>query len=240
MREVGARRKLAGGGEVGKDGGLALGVGGGGMGCFGRSGFIDLTLLILTLFIEGLGGGEVWVPAEFFQELGDGAGAGALAVGSGGGELGGWGEGAEDGVEGELVDDESGGRGGEPGVREVGGGDLETVEEEAGAFGVDVVGGEAAEDLADGELDGGAVLGQGEVKGGAAGSASLRPGDGAAGAVVEVAEGVVAEGRAAAAAAVGVDVAALEADDGGVDEVWHEVWGPHPLESCAKSSIDWC
>jgi len=36
-------------------------------------------------------------------------------------------------------------------------GDLQAVEQEAGAFGVDVVGGEAAQDLGDGELDGGAV-----------------------------------------------------------------------------------
>ena len=38
-------------------------------------------------------------------------------------------------------------------------GDLEAVEEEAGAAGVDVVGGDALEDLADGGLDGGAVFG---------------------------------------------------------------------------------
>ena len=38
---------------------------------------------------------------------------------------------------------------------EVEAGDLEAVEEEAGAAGVDVVGGDALEDLADGVLDGG-------------------------------------------------------------------------------------
>jgi len=43
-------------------------------------------------------------------------------------------------------------------AREVGGGYLQAVEQEAGAFGVDVVRGEAAEDLADGELDGGSVF----------------------------------------------------------------------------------
>jgi hypothetical protein len=38
-------------------------------------------------------------------------------------------------------------------------GDLEAVEEEAGAAGIDVVGGDALEDFADGGLDGGAVFG---------------------------------------------------------------------------------
>jgi hypothetical protein len=42
---------------------------------------------------------------------------------------------------------------------EVEAGDLEAVEEEAGAARVDVVGGYALKDLADGGLDGGAVLG---------------------------------------------------------------------------------
>jgi hypothetical protein len=44
------------------------------------------------------------------------------------------------------------------GAREVGRGDLEAVEEQAGALGVEVVGGEAAEDFGDGELDGGAIF----------------------------------------------------------------------------------
>jgi hypothetical protein len=38
------------------------------------------------------------------------------------------------------------------------GGDLEAEEEEAAAFYVDVVGGDAGDDLRDGELDGGAVF----------------------------------------------------------------------------------
>jgi hypothetical protein len=38
-------------------------------------------------------------------------------------------------------------------------GDLEAVEKQAGAARVDVVGGDALEDFADGVLDGGAVLG---------------------------------------------------------------------------------
>jgi len=38
-------------------------------------------------------------------------------------------------------------------------GDLEAVEQEAGAFGVEVVGGQSLENLADGVLDGAAVFG---------------------------------------------------------------------------------
>ena len=112
--------------------------------------------------------------------------------------------------------------------REVEGGDLEAVEEEAGAAGVDGVGGDAAEDLADGELDGAAVFGQGEVEGGLAGATGARAGDRLAGGVVEVAELFSAEGGAAAAAAFGVDVAALEALRCGLVCVGH-VWGPVPL-----------
>jgi hypothetical protein len=70
------------------------------------------------------------------------------------------------------------------GFGEVEAGDLEAVEEEAGAAGVDVVGGDALEDLADGVLDGGAVFGQGEFEGGAAGSAGV--GYGFAGGVVVI------------------------------------------------------
>jgi len=40
-------------------------------------------------------------------------------------------------------------------------GDLEAVEEQAGALGVDLVGGDALQDLADGGLDGAAVFGEG-------------------------------------------------------------------------------
>jgi hypothetical protein len=43
---------------------------------------------------------------------------------------------------------------------EVEAGDLEAVEEQTGSAGVDLVGGDALEDLADGVLDGGAVLGE--------------------------------------------------------------------------------
>jgi hypothetical protein len=48
---------------------------------------------------------------------------------------------------------------------EVEAGDLEAVEEEAGAAGVDVVGGDALEDFADGGLDGGAVFRERQVEG---------------------------------------------------------------------------
>jgi hypothetical protein len=47
------------------------------------------------------------------------------------------------------------------GFGEVEAGDLQAVEEEAGAAGVDVVGGDAAENFADGLLDGRTVFGEG-------------------------------------------------------------------------------
>src|SRR3979490_3242193 len=92
---------------------------------------------------------------------------------------------------------------------EVEAGDLEAVEEEAGAAGVDVVGGDALEDLADGELDGGSVFGEGTFEGGAAGWAGAGVRCGFSGGVVVVAEVFSAEAWAAAAVAVGEDVAAL-------------------------------
>ena len=81
------------------------------------------------------------------------------------------------------------------GFGQVEAGDLEAVEEQAGAAGVDVVGGDALEDLADGGLDGGAVFGQGQVEGGAAGAALARVRDGLAGSVVVVAELFLRGGR---------------------------------------------
>jgi hypothetical protein len=97
-------------------------------------------------------------------------------------------------------------------------GDLEAVEELTGAFGVEIVGGDAGEDLAEGELDGGAVFEDGDGEGflGVVGIAwDAGVGRGAARGVVVVAEGLVAQAGAAAAAAVGVEVAADEA--GGVE-----------------------
>lgn len=95
------------------------------------------------------------------------------------------------------------------GFGEVEAGDLEAVEEETGAAGVDVVGGDALEDLADGGLDGGAVFGERQVEGGAAAAALARVGDGFSGGVVVVAELFLAETGAGAAVSVGKDVAAL-------------------------------
>ncbi len=92
---------------------------------------------------------------------------------------------------------------------EVEAGDLQAVEEEAGAAGVDVVGGDALEDLADGGLDGGAVFGERQVEGGASAAALFWIGGGSSGGVVVVAELFGAEARALAAMAVGEDVAAL-------------------------------
>jgi hypothetical protein len=97
------------------------------------------------------------------------------------------------------------------GFGEVEAGDLEAVEEEAGAAGVDVVGGDALEDFADGCLDGGAVFGKSQVEAGAAASALFWVSDRPAGGVVVVAELFVVQADAAAAVAVGEDVAALEA-----------------------------
>ena len=69
----------------------------------------------------------------------------------------GWrGEGAQFGVSGDLFDcfDRFGFGFGGLRLGEVEAGDLEAVEEEPGTAGVDVVGGDALEDLADGVLDG--------------------------------------------------------------------------------------
>ena len=115
------------------------------------------------------------------------------------------------------------------GFGEVEAGDLEAVEEQAGAAGVDVIGGDAAENFSDGLLDGGPVFGQGKVEGGAAASTLLRVGDGFSGGVVVVAEVFSAQAGAAAAVAVGEDVAALVLF-GGWCGVLHGV-GPSPGKS---------
>jgi hypothetical protein len=95
---------------------------------------------------------------------------------------------------------------------EIDAGDLEAVEEEAGAAGVDVVGGDAAEDFSDGVLDGGAVFWQRQVEGGATASALAWVFDRLACGVVVVAELFAAEAWAGAATSVGEDVAALVFD----------------------------
>jgi hypothetical protein len=91
---------------------------------------------------------------------------------------------------------------------QIGARDLEAVEEETGAFGVDFVGGYATKDLADGGLYGGAILRVGKVEGGAASAALARIFYWATGGVVVVAELFVSEAGAGAAASVGEDVAA--------------------------------
>ena len=90
-------------------------------------------------------------------------------------------------------------------LREVEAGDLEAVEEESGAARVDVVG-DALEDLADGVLDGRSVFGERDFEGDAAAAAGAR-----AGSVMVVTEVFSAKAWAAAAVAVGEDVAALVA-----------------------------
>jgi hypothetical protein len=111
---------------------------------------------------------------------------------------------------------------------EVHGGDLETVEEEAGAAGVECVGGDALEDFADGVLDGGAVFGDGEGEGPAA-AAGFEVDDGLAVGVVVVAEGLEAEAGGVATATVGEDVAALQW--GGFGHGWPPPWGLFRVKS---------
>ncbi len=85
--------------------------------------------------------------------------------------------------------------------------------EEGGAAGIELVGGDAAEDFADGVLNGVAVLGRGdlEVVGRVEGEpAVFGPGRGTAGGVVEVAELLGTEAGAATTTTVGEDVAATE------------------------------
>ncbi len=163
-------------------------------------------------------------------------------------DFGAGGEDAEGGVDGDLFDGLAGGFGFVGGsgwvsgsgcglgiglgFGEVEAGDLEAVEEEAGAAWVDVVGGDALEDLADGGLDGGAVFGERQVEGGAAAAALARVGDGFSGGVVVVAELFLAEAGAGAAVPVGEDVAALV-----LFRVWCGVLhGGYPVPSkCAQS-----
>jgi hypothetical protein len=93
------------------------------------------------------------------------------------------------------------------GVAEVGGGDLQAVEDDAASLVLDVSTGEAGQDFEEGELDGGAVVdarhGEDVGMAGDAGGSSF-----AAGAAVVVAEALAAEGGRAAAVSFGEDVAA--------------------------------
>lgn len=158
-------------------------------------------------------------------------------------ELCGWGEDAVLGVMGDFGDEFSCGVCGS-GFGQVEAGDLQAVEKETGAARVDLVGGDAAQDFADGLLDGGAVFRVGEREAGLRTRLSrcaAKTGhpvarlDGAARVVMEVAETFgtfgAAKGRAAAAAAVGKDVAALEASGlgvGGEDFRCHVCGDPLP------------
>jgi len=103
------------------------------------------------------------------------------------------------------------------------GGDLEAVEDEAGAVDVELVGGEADEDFVEGGLEGARVGGWGEVEA-AAGSAGVGVGDGLAVGVVVVAEGFATEGGGAAAVVVGEEVVAGGYGGG----VGRHGWGPPP------------
>ena len=100
------------------------------------------------------------VVAEVFEEGLDDAHA------LGFGEFGARGQRAVDGVGDDLFDQigfgcVAGLAAGRGFAGEVEAGDLEAVEEQAGAFGVDLVGRDALQDLADGGLDGAAVFGEG-------------------------------------------------------------------------------
>ena len=133
--------------------------------------------------------------------------------------------------------------------REVGAGDEQAVEELSGALVVELVGGDAVEDLGEGEVDSGAVVEGGQLELGLGGVDSALTRGGAAGGVVVIAEGLAAQGRRAATAARGMDVAALEALDGGLGGfggcgcVGHEVpllWGGvyPPLKVIKYSKYD--
>ena len=162
----------------------------------------------------GVDGGErafVEEAGVFLDEELRGAGDGEVA------DFRGDGEGAEGLVVGDFFDQRSGGVMG-LGFGQIEAGDLQAIEQKTGAAGVDLVCGDALEDLTDGVLDGGAVFRRGDGEAGAAFAAGaaveeLRRGDGAARGVVVVAELLAAQGGAEAAAAVGEDVAAVEAKD---------------------------
>jgi hypothetical protein len=95
-------------------------------------------------------------------------------------------------------------------VVEVGVRDLEGVEKQAGAAKVDVVGGDADYEGAEGLLDVAAGVGVWKREGGLAGSAVTKVFYGATGLVMVVAEALAAHSRASAAAVFRADVAAAE------------------------------
>jgi hypothetical protein len=124
---------------------------------------------------------------------------------------------------------------------EVAAGDEEAVQEAAGALVVDLVAGDAGEDLGEGKLDAGAVVDGGQLEDGVVGMDSVVARGGAAGGVVVVAEGLAAQGGGAAAAARGVDVTAEVALDGDLGEFGGVGHRGTPLgEKSLKSSIQVC
>ncbi len=136
---------------------------------------------------------------------------------------------AVDGIEDDLFD-RAGARGfGRfPGGRQVAAGDLQAVEEQAGTFGVEGVGGEAGEDLGDGELDGSAVLQVAQEECFLSGAPVAEVFHRAAILVVKIAKFFLFECGRAAAAAGSEDVTALEAWVGGGGHAWVPPW----LNSC--------
>jgi hypothetical protein len=182
--------------------------------------WIDVFVWVVLFWFWLLGGDfSVWVAggavgllaSDAFEDVAEEA----FGSGVAGGDFGDGGEWALDGIEVEFVDlvevfVVGFGRGFGASL-EVGGGDLDGVEEDSGAAAVELVHGDAAGYLCDGKLDGGAVLEAGKVEGGV-GRDELGAGRGAAGGVMEVAEVLVAQRGRAAAVAGGVDVAADVAD----------------------------
>ncbi len=120
------------------------------------------------------------------------------------------GEGTEVGVRGDLFD-LLGVAFGFAGPGKVEAGDLETVEQEASAFEINLVGGDALQDLSDGALDCAAIFRRGEVEAGLAAATLAGAFYGFASGVVVVAEFFVAEAGATAAVSFCEDVSALKA-----------------------------
>jgi hypothetical protein len=144
-------------GRAGSDGGQDGWSGFGGLWDF-RGYVLRLLLFFLSLlFFLGL---------LLFLELADENGGEGFLPG-GALEFGGWCECPEGGIGGDFFDRlcRAGGLFRRLAALEVERGDLESVEEESGALGVDFVGGDALEDDSDGLLDRGAVFWEGDVEG---------------------------------------------------------------------------
>jgi hypothetical protein len=115
------------------------------------------------------------------------------------------------------------------------------VQEAAGSLVVELVAGDAGEDLGEGKLDAGAVVDGGQLEDGVVGVDSVVARGGAAGGVVVVAEVLAAQGWRAAAAARSVDVAAEITLDGDLGEFGCVGHRCTPLcEKSLKYSIQAC